>query len=215
MTDILRFALLVLSVYFATRVIYLSLKRIGAIKKLSALRKAKGVRISISPSLWLTDLRISKKPDATVEIGDRVYLIRFFSGRSSLSFVHFASEKFSVVYSKMRLSLGSILSRSARNKGALSQGAIETSRQKVYTIPALIVPEKFKNSNVYEVIMFSPEPAEITFVSKSKSSIKVAYTGDEVYGRLIFTPESFVIFADRQIRATKQKNEDEFSRRAS
>jgi hypothetical protein len=49
--------------------------------------------------------------------------------------------------------------------------------------------------------LLDPEPCEVTYVTEAKNSIRAAYTGDEVYGRMIFTPESFYIYADRRSRS--------------
>jgi hypothetical protein len=110
--------------------------------------------------------------------------------------VHFASKRFAVVFSRIHFSISGLLSRGAR-KGARPSGSVDTSRQKVHIIEGLTYD---KETNVREVIILDPAPAEVTYVTETKTAIKAAYTGDEVYGRMIFTPETFVIYADRRKR---------------
>ncbi len=199
MTEILRFLIFVILALAVIKICYTVHKRVRSIRKLLSLKKA-GAVVRLFPTLLLSHFRFSKSPDATVRIGKRIYLIRFLSGRSALSFVHFASERFVTVYSKMRFSVGNLLSR---RRGAQGNTLNDTSRQKVYVIPKLEIPkeyEAYKNYEITEVIMLDPEPAEVTFVTKEKTSIKAAYTGDGVYGRRIFTSDTFVTYADRMKR---------------
>ena len=99
----------------------------------------------------------------------------------------------------------------AKRAGAMGYSQ-DTSRQRVYIIPELKIPCDIKNDNgreVIEVIMLDPEPSEVTFVPEGKTSIKAAYTGDLVYGRMIFTPEAFAIYADRVQRQEHHEKERE------
>ena len=199
MTEILRFLIFVIIALTVIKAFYTVQKRVRSTRKLLSLKKA-GADVRLFPSLLLSHFRISKCADAIVRIGKRIYLIRFLSGRSALSFVHFASERFVTVYSKIRFSVGNLLSRRREAQGNTLN---DTSRQKVYVIPKLEIPkecEAYKTYEITEVIMLDPEPAEVTFVTKEKTSIKAAYTGDGVYGRLIFTPDTFVTYADRMKR---------------
>ena len=214
MTDILEFALFILTVYLTLRIASLIISRVRAVRKIRSLIKMTGAEVTFSPTLLLSYFRISKSPDATVTVGNRVYVIRFLSGRSALSFVHFASDRFVTVYSKFRFSISNLL---LRKRSGSAGSAQDTSRQKVYVIPTLTMQEEktdLAGREVIEVIILDPEPAEVTFVTEGKTSIRAAYTGDTVYGRMIFTPETFTIYADRcerQDRYLKEyKRKDEF-----
>lgn len=198
MTDLLRSVITILLIYVISRILFLFFERIRSIIHILSLKHKVGLMVRVYPTALLSLFGISKKTDATVEIGDTVYLIRFFNGRSSLSYVHFASKRFAVVYSKIHFSISSLLSKSARRGGARLGGAQDTSRQRVHIIPELKSSEERKAK---EIIIFDPTPAEVTYVTETKTSIRAAYTGDEVLGRMIFTPETFVIYADRKKRA--------------
>ena len=196
MTDLLRTVIALLLIYVTARLLYLFFERVRTVIRLLSLRK-KGLTVHVSPRALFSILKPSKNADATVGIGGITYLIRFFNGRSSLSYVHFASERFAVVFSRIHISISGLFSRGSR-RGARPSGSVDTSRQKVHIIEAL-TSDKEKGET--EVIILDPVPAEVTYVTETKTAIKAAYTGDEVYGRMIFTPETFVIYAERRKRA--------------
>ena len=148
----------------------------------------------------------SKSPDVIVEVGNTVYLARLISGGGSLHFIHFASSEYFVTYTKFKLTLGSLFNKGARRSYVKAHGSVNTSMQKVHIMPKLEIPEKYKIKNEYDtrkivpIIILSPEPAEVTFVTEKRNAIKAAFTGDEVYGQKVFTPSTFAIYADRQKR---------------
>jgi len=43
-------------------------------------------------------------------------------------------------------------------------------------------------------------PGELSYVSKEKTSVKIAFTDDEVYGMKVFTSSTFASYADRMSR---------------
>ena len=209
MTDILEFALFILAVYLTLRIVSLIISRVRAVRKIRSLIKMAGAEVTFSKEFLFSHFRVSKSPDATVTLGKRIYLIRFLSGRSALSFVHFASERFVTVYSKFRFSISSLLLRKRSGSAGYAQ---DTSRQKVYVIPKLtpqVSKKDFDGREVIEVIILDPEPSEVTFVTEGKTSIRAAYTGDTVLGRMIFTPETFTIYADRREREDRYLKECE------
>ena len=196
MTDLSRSVITVILIYAVARTLYLFFERAVAIFRLRSLGRRTGIKVSISARAFFPILKPSRKADADLKIGEVTYLIRFFSGRGSLSYLHFASERFAVVYSKIHFSISGLIGRSAR-RGARQVGSVDTSRQRVRIIENL-APEGDKQTK--EVIILDPVPAEVTYVTETKTAIRAAYTGDEVYGRMIFTPETFVIYADRKSR---------------
>ena len=196
MTDLLRSIITVILIYAVARTLYLFFERAVAIFRLRSLGRRTGLKVRVSARAFFPILKPSRRADADLKIGEVTYLIRFFSGRGSLSYLHFASERFAVVYSKIHFSISGLIGRSAR-RGARQVGAVDTSRQRVRIIEKL-APEGDKQTK--EVIILDPVPAEVTYVTETKTAIRAAYTGDEVYGRMIFTPETFVIYADRKSR---------------
>ena len=144
----------------------------------------------------------SKSADVTVTLGDAIYLVRFINGRSSNTYLHFASRDYFVTYKKH------MLIPSLRRKGGGKRLSDTTVwRGKVSILPTLdgkaltAYPE---NKKVAEALIVSPIPQEVTYVSETKTSIRLAFTGDEFYGKRIFTAQSFVRYADREKRKSER-----------
>ena len=206
MAEIVRYIILIILAVLAYRLIYRIIKRLKATKEIRSLKKICGARVRFKHCPMRSYFKPSKAPDAIVEVGNTVYLIRLISGGGGLHFIHFASPEYFVTYTKFRLSLGSLFSKGARRSYVKASGSVNTSMQKVRIMPKLEIPEEYKIKNEYDtrkivsVIVLSPEPAEVPFVTEKRNAIKAAFTGDEVYGQKIFTPATFAIYADRQKR---------------
>ena len=61
------------------------------------------------------------------------------------------------------------------------------------------------------MLIFTPAPNEVTYVTETKTRIKSAFDGDLMYGQMIFTSTTFVSYADRMEREEKYRKEEEFS----
>ena len=51
-----------------------------------------------------------------------------------------------------------------------------------------------------KILLFSPAPCEVSYVTEEKTSIKLAFTGDTLYSFKIFTPSTFATYAEREYR---------------
>jgi hypothetical protein len=147
----------------------------------------------------LTLFRFSREAEYTVNVWGENYVIRTYNGDGGGNAVHFATEKFTVLYS--RLKTGVYTPRNGRifTMKGFSIGA------KVKVLPSLIQPPELSGRDFCEVIIFNPAPTEVSYVAREKTSIKVAFTGDEIYGRKIFTASTFEIFIDREARRIKDE----------
>ncbi len=185
---------------FVTRVA----KRLSAHITLSKIGKACGAKINYTRLPILSMFKLSKKPDMTIEIGDDIYLARFINGRSSRTMLHFASPEYFVTYVQRSFLLG------YRGFGGMRVSkdsmAIMTSRRKVKILPQLEIPRELlsdnekENKKIHQILIFSPCPSEVTYVTNTKTSIKLAFTGDEFYGQKIFSAKTFISYADRMKR---------------
>ena len=201
MVEIINLLLLVIiSVLLVRLTVWIS-KRIGMIIKLKRLVKEHSGKLKFLRFPFLPNSCSSEKPDIYVKILDTVYLIRLYSGGSGYSLVHFASEKYSVRYVKMAskwVTYRGFFGRSAMVDvaHAFSVGA------KVFVMPELKIPDSLdrKDVNVEKVMLFNPAPNAVSYVTPEKTNIKLAFTGDELHGKKIFTGSSFVAYADRQTR---------------
>ena len=213
MQDLIRFTITILCIYLTYLIVFYTVKRTRAIIRLSQLKKECDAKITYLCMPYLSYFKLSSKPDVTVEIGNRVYLIRFINGKGSLRFLHFASKKYFVTFSRIRISVSGLLRFGGRQRAAVSQN---TSRHSVKILPELEIPEEYRQASGFDsrqiipVLIFTPAPNEVTYVTETKTSIKAAFEGDDVYGQLIFTPTAFVTYADRVFREEKRQKEEAF-----
>lgn len=202
MIDIINFVLLIVLLTVASRLVYWTYKRIQLLIRLYKLKKECGATVKFVRFPLLPTAFISEKPDLIVELGNTVYLIRLYSG-GKFKFVHFASPKYSVRFSRMKVGIFAV-NRRLRASIATPSSATYNAQMRVFIIPELVVPESIKNAypkkNVERVMLFNPAPTEVSYVTEEKTTIKVAFTGDEFYGTRIFTASSFVAYADRKTR---------------
>ncbi len=183
-------------------------KRIFLISKLTSLKRDADAKIKYRILPFFSLIKLSAKPEITVELGERVYLIRLIGARSGLSRVHFASPEY-IVTVKGRLSEG----KGKKHVWGTRRGFLTVSPDnyirktgKVRILPKLNIPENgaFCEKKLIPVLIFNPSPHEVTYVTKEKNRVVAAFTGDEVYGQLIFTASSFVTYAERSAREEKE-----------
>ena len=181
---------------------YVISKRIKGVRKILHLKKECGAKIRfyrfpLSSFIWL-----SKKPDLSVELLDRVYLIRFINGKSRFKYLHFASEEFFVTYSKAIFTFGGFLIRGIYRVRE-NLGFSTTSRRSVKILPKLEIPTEIKDycdkneKSVIPVLIFSPAPREMNYVVEKKTSVMPAHFGDKMFSSFIFSPSTFVTYVDR------------------
>ena len=199
MTEIIEFIIALVVVAFLFSVCARIYKRIYLMRVMKRISKLEGVSVNMLKNPILSLLRFSKEAEYTVDVYGKKYAIRTYDGMGSGNAVHFANEKFTVVYS--RLKTGVYAPRSVRfiTLKGFSIGA------KVRVLPELIPPRELVGRDFCEVIIFNPSPTEVSYVSKEKTSIKIAFTGDEMYGRKIFTASTFEIYVDREARRIKDE----------
>lgn len=177
-------------------------KRIFLLYKLRSLKKSCNARITLQNCpfrpMWLK----TRRPDIRVEILDTVYLISLYSGGGGSKLVHFANIEYSVVYSRLKSMIMLPTSSPARYYGhsrLLGVNVSYGSRINVNPtfLPTEPVPE---GKTVVNVMLFNPAPYEVSYVTPEKTSIKLAFTGDDLYGFRIFTASTFAIYAERRAR---------------
>lgn len=196
--------------------IRLVVKRCIAVKQLKKLGNEKNVKIKFTRSVFSTLFGMSSLPDVCAEVGDKIYLMRFYNGRGKKTQAHFANEEYSVIYSIMLFQ--AVFSLRARTRiNSMSQVRnVSTFRRKVKIVPKLEIPAEYRNAEEYgksviPVLVFNPTPSEVTYVSDEKTSIKLAFTGDEFRGIKIFTGSTVVNFLEREGRYLDVRDDD-FSR---
>ena len=201
MTDIINLLLTVIALLYTLRLLTWLWRRIGLCLKLARLKKMCGAKITYQRFPFLLTALMSEKADITVEILDTVYLIRLYSGGGITKFVHFASPKYSVRYSKIKTGRFVVNGRIRSRFITFADSAFNVGT-KVLILPDFPIPtdDRFYGKRIERVILFNPAPADVTFVTEAKTSIQTAFTGDDMYGMKIYTASSFVAHADRETR---------------
>ena len=136
-----------------------------------------------------------------VEILDTVYLIRLYSGGGITKFVHFASPKYSVIYSRVKTGRFVVSGRIRSRFITFADSAFNVGT-KVFILPDFPIPndDRLYGKKVERILLFNPAPNEVSFVTSEKTSIRTAFSGDDMYGMKIFTGSGFIAYADRQTR---------------
>jgi len=184
-------------------------KRINGVRAILKLKGECGAKIRFYRFPISSFVRLTKKPDLSVELGDRLYLLRFINGKNRFKYLHFASEEFFVTYSKAIFTLGGFLHIRGRYRITENLGFSTTSRRSVKILPKLEIPEQIKDyceknkKSVIPVLIFSPAPREINYVVEKKTSVMPANFGDKMFSSLLFSPSSFATYADRVKRESE------------
>ena len=195
MEQILTFLIFILLLIFVVKLVIFLIKRASMLAAIYALEKQCDAKITLHSFVFRPMWWKCKTPDITVEIRDTVYRIHLYNGGGGARFVHFANERFSVVYSKWKTVM-----RSSRGVHGLPRdlGLTLSVKGKVNVIPP---PSKYEGSKrVENILLFSPAPAEVSYVTEEKTSIRLAFTGDTLYSYKIFTASTFATYAERRWR---------------
>ncbi len=199
MVDIINFLLLAALAICLVRLIFWVSKRCLVIVKLMTLKRECGAKIKFLRFPFLPNACISKNPDISVEIRDTVYLIRLYSGGTRYSVVHFASEKFSVRSMKMA---SRFVARGRGRASVVDASQAFSIGARVFLTPTMKIPDipEYRGKRVEKIMLFNPAPNTVSYVTPEKTTIKLAFTGDELFDMKIFTASSFAAYADRETR---------------
>ena len=210
MRGIIDLLLFIVAAYFVIKLVVFIFKRTVMLVRIFSLKKMCGARISLHSfpyrPMWMT----TKKPDIRVEILDTVYLIRLYSGGGLTKNVHFASEEYSCICTQIKGALKVYRKVAGRTTPSITSGMNVASR--VLVLPPLEVPEveKLTGKHIERVLLMCPTPSAVSYVTEEKTSVQIAFTGDEVYGIKVFTASTFQRYADRQSRMIRPRKESEY-----
>lgn len=200
MTPLIQFLLAVTVIVLVIGICAQVYKRVYLLRVTKRISKIEGVSLRWLANPFLSLIKLSDTPELSVKIYDDTYLVRIYNGVGGGNAVHFATEKFTVCYSGIKTAVympkcGRLLSFRGFNIGA-----------HVKVLNPIKVPDGLCDGEYTEVVLFNPAPSEVSYVVEEKTSIKVAFTGDEIYGRKIFTTSTFEIFVDREARRIKDES---------
>jgi hypothetical protein len=202
MVDVINLILLIIALINIARLIKWSHKRIVMVARLKSLSRELGAEVKFLRFPLLPTKTNSEKPDVYVKILNTVYLIRLYSGRNKHHMVHFSSERFSVRYMKMAMRMLASSKRRATGLAYVESGKAFTVSSKVFVSSPMKAPRDLvgDGDHVEMILLFNPAPHAVSVVLPEKTGIKVALTGDEVFGMKIYTGSSFVEYAIKQAR---------------
>lgn len=196
MNEFYAFLLFLIAAFLLYKMIKNTVSRIRLAAGLKSLKKSCNATVKYHAFPLISFFKWQSRPEISVEIRDTVYLIRTIgAGGMSKSF-HFASERFTATFTRFFLMLSP---RHARGRTAKISGT--NIFVKVRVLPELEIPEEFlrdSRKKIVPVLIFNPAPGSLTYVTEQKTSIKLAFTGDELYGQKIFTATTFAAYADRE-----------------
>ena len=204
--------LIVLFIYLVKFTVY-TVKRTRAHLSLKALANTQKFKLKFTRSFFASFFKMSHAPDLVAEIGDKIYLLRFYNGRGQRYQVHFANEEYSVSFPTLLIrSLFAVGGRLFAGHAREPQSTTAI-RRRVKIMPMLEIPEEYKNAEelgkqIIPILVFNPAPGSVSYVSDEKTSIKLAFTGDSFRGIKIFTASSVVNFLEREARYLEAQYSD-------
>lgn len=205
MAKIIRLFIIVLCVYIIFRAVMFIAKRTMMLIRIYSLKKECNAKISLHRCPFIPFLPKGEKPDITVEILDTVYAIRLYPGISSTRFVHFVDEEYSVVYRRLRAMV-----MPNRSAARVAKGIALTYSSGGHVNIMGRMSEEIDGKRCQRLLLFSPAPHEVSYVTEEKTTIRLAFTGDTLYGYKVFTPSTLVTYLDREKRRIEgeRKNGD-------
>ncbi len=203
--------LIIIALIYAISLSIFLTKRIKAHLRFKALERQGKFKLKFTRNFFASLFKISHAPDLVAEIGDKIYLLRYYNGKGRRYQVHFANEEYSVRF--QILLIRSLFSTGGRLLSGHSRVAesTTTTRRKLIVVPKLEIPEEYKNAEglgkkIVPILVFNPAPSNLTYVSDEKTSIKLAFTGDSFRGIKIFTGTSATNFLERENRYLENNN---------
>ena len=204
MIEITRFIVVIFLVVFLYRALKAVARRAVAISKIKRLGELRGVSVSFPRNPYLSLWGLGKTPDIVVDIGSKVYIIRLLSGKGKLKRVHFASPEFFVIFNRTVLLTGTTGRRFRISKRAGHTSL--TLNRRTYILPPLEIPGEYKKRHdldereIIPTLIFNPAPHAVSYVTPERTSIRVAFTGDEIFGMKVYTASSFALYLERLMR---------------
>ena len=189
---LIEFALIVIAIIIAIKIFLFVKRRISLLTSILSLKKIDTVEVQITNLLALLSKRVTKKPFAKIKVSGKIYAVRLFNGKGFSHAAHIVNESYATVFMKTG---GAIkVRRFVRTVAAVHEAA------RVYFPRTVFLPDTTNDNGEIPILLFSPTPRELTYVSQERTSIKAAFTGDEIFGSKVFTKKTFANFIDRDSR---------------
>ena len=189
---LLELILIALGLFYGIKLIIFIYKRTKFLIKILSLNKLDGVEVEIKNPFLFYVPSVTKSPVCRVKVYSKYYAVRVFNGKGNLFVAHIVNSRFATCF----LRTGGAIK--VKMMGRRAKAVLEGSR--VYFPKTVHLPQLDESSDDIPALIFNPSPRELTYVTVERTSIKVAFTGDEVYGHKIFTTTTFLNYIDRDTR---------------
>ena len=203
MAEIIKLIIIVFCVYFSIRAVVFLTKRAIMLVKIYSLKKECNAKISLHRCPFSPFVCRGEKPDITVEILDTVYAIRLYSGIAPTRFVHFVDGEYSVVYKRLRAMV-----MPSRSSTRMAKGIALTYSSGGHVNIMGKMTDEVDGKKCQRVLLFSPAPHEVSYVTEEKTTIRLAFTGDTLYGYKVFTTSTLVTYIDREKRRIENEKKN-------
>ncbi len=201
---LIEFAIIIIALVVIIKICLFAKRRASLFISVLKLRKIDTVSVQITNFFALISKKVTKKPFAKITVGNKIYAVRLFNGKGHSHAAHIVNESFASVFLKTG---GAVKVRTlARHAFAVKEAS------RVYFPRTVFLPDISEFTDEIPILLFSPSPRELTYVTVERTSIKAAFTGDEVFGFKVFTKTTFANFIDRDSRGFfDQVTEDIYS----
>lgn len=189
---LIEFSLIVIAIVITVKVFLFVKRRLSLLFAILKLRKIDTVDVQITNFLALLSKKVTKKPFAKVKVRDTVYAVRLFNGKGHSHAAHMVNSRYATVFLKTG---GAVKVRTLARRVIAAREAA-----RVYFPRTVFLPEIEDDTEEIPILLFSPTPRELTYVTAERTSIKAAFTGDEIFGSRVFTKTTFANFIDRDSR---------------
>ena len=189
---LLEFSIIVIAIVVTVKIFLFTKRRLSLLFSILKLKKIDTVQVQITNFAALLSKKVTKIPFAKVHVDEKVYAVRLFNGKGFRHAAHIVNERYASVFMKTG---GAIKVRMfVRRVTAVQEAA------RVYFPRTVFLPDTSNDDGEIPILLFSPAPRELTYVTEERTSIKAAFTGDEIFGSKVFTKTTFANFIDRDSR---------------
>ena len=189
---LIEFAIIIIALIITVKIFLFIKRRMSLLFSILKLKKIDTVSVKITNFPALISKRVTKKPFALVILNGKTYAVRLFNGKGFTHAAHIVNESYAAVFMKTG---GAVkVRRFIRTAVAVQEAA------RVYFPRTVFLPDVSDKTDEIPILLFSPAPRELTYVTKERTSIKAAFTGDEIFGFRVFTKKTFSSFIDRDSR---------------
>ena len=115
MTKLIEVTLIIIVLWFSVSLLLLLLRRHSLVRRLNTLKREVGAEIRYARSPYRSLVSLSDRPEIVMRVGKVLYLIRIYNGGGIGKVVHFASPKYTVRFSRMKLT-GYVSGRGGRKR---------------------------------------------------------------------------------------------------